>query len=33
MADLLKFRIMQKYKIMVTIRIEETNNTNTNIQW
>ena len=33
MADLLKFRIMQKYKIMVTVRIEEANNTNTNPQW
>ena len=33
MAGLLKFRIFQKYKIMVTIIIEEANNTNTNPQW
>jgi hypothetical protein len=33
MADLLRFRIMQKYKIMLTIRVQEEINTKTNPQW
>lgn len=33
MAGLLKFRIFQKYKIMVTIRFQEEINTKTNPQW
>lgn len=33
MANLLRFRIMQKYKIMLTIRVQEEINTKTNPQW
>jgi hypothetical protein len=33
MADLLKFRIFQKYKIVLQIRIEGETNTKTNVQW
>jgi len=33
MANLLSFRIMQKYKIMLKIRVQEEINTNTNPQW
>lgn len=33
MADLLNFRIYQKYKIRLTIRVQEEINTNTNPQW
>lgn len=33
MANLLRFRIMQKYKIMLTIRVQEEINTKTNQQW
>lgn len=33
MANLLSFRIMQKYKIMLTIRVQEEINTNKNPQW